>query len=89
MYICSHMLCVPILPVYLLSVSIYSCIIFIWDIKQTCGGCNFKVITFDYIYMHFFKKTYFKNVSKMCSTKYDFNIPDLLCLKPLIITWVT
>ena len=53
MYICSHMLCVPILPVYLLSVSVYSCIIFIWDIKQTCGGCNFKVITFDYIYAFF------------------------------------
>ena len=35
MYICSHMLCVPILPVYLLSVSVYSCIIFIWNMKQT------------------------------------------------------
>ena len=48
------MLCVPILPVYLLSVSVYSCIIFIWDMKQTdVGVCNFEVITFDYI--HFFK----------------------------------
>ena len=25
----------------------------------------------------------------MCSTKYDFNISDLLCPKPLIITGVT
>ena len=25
----------------------------------------------------------------MCSTKYDFNIPDLLCPKPLTITGVT
>ena len=25
----------------------------------------------------------------MCSTEYDFNIPDLLCPKPLIITGVT
>ena len=76
------MLCVPILPVYLLSVSVYSCIIFIWDMKQTdVGMCNFEVITFEYIH---FLKTYFKNVSKMCSTGYDFNIPDLLCPKPLI-----
>ena len=46
-----HMLCVPILPVYLLSVSVYSCIIFIWDMKQTYvgEGCNFEVIAFDYI----------------------------------------
>ena len=43
------MLCVPILPVHLLLVSVYSCIIFIWDMKQTdVGGCNFEVITFDY-----------------------------------------
>ena len=86
MYICFHMLSVPILPMYLLSVSVYSCIIFIWDVKQTdvggAQGCNFEVITFDYIYP-FLKKTYFKNVSKMCSTKYDFNIPDLLCPEPL------
>ena len=25
----------------------------------------------------------------MCSTKYDFDVPDLLCPKPLIITAVT
>ena len=85
MYICSHMLNVPILPMYLLSVSVYSCMIFIWDMKQTdvggTEGCNFK-ITFDYIYPFFFK-TYFKNVSKMCSANYEFNIPDLPCLKPL------
>ena len=52
MYICSHMLCVPILPVYLLlSVSVYSCILFILDMKQTDvgEGCNFEVITFDCI----------------------------------------
>ena len=57
MYIYSHMLCVPILPVYLLSVSVYSYIIFIWDMKQTDGEgvCNFEVITFDYISI-FFKK---------------------------------
>ena len=53
------------------------------------GGYNFEVITFDYIYTFFKKKTYFKNLSKMCSTKYDFNIPDLLCPQPLIITGVT
>ena len=50
------------------------------DVGGTEGG-NFK-ITFDYIYQ-FFLKTYFKNVSKMCSANYEFNIPDLLCLKPL------
>ena len=50
-------------------------------------GCNFEVITFDYI--HFFKKKYFKNVTIMCSRKYDFNVPYLLCPKPLIITGVT
>ena len=46
------MLCMPILPVYLLSVSVYSCIIFIWDMKQTDvgEGYNFEVITFDYKY---------------------------------------
>ena len=38
MYICAHMLCVPILPVYLLYVPVYSCIIFIWDMKQTDVG---------------------------------------------------
>ena len=37
-YISSHMLCVPILPVYVLSVSEYSCIIFISDMKQTDVG---------------------------------------------------
>ena len=30
-----HMLCIPMLPVYFLSVSVYSYIIFIWDMKQT------------------------------------------------------
>ena len=51
------MLCVPILHVYLLSVLVYSCIIFMWDMKQTdVGGCNFEVITFDYIYPFFLKK---------------------------------
>ena len=78
------MLCVPILPVYLLSVSVYSYIIFIGDMKQTDmgKGCHFEVITFDYIFL--FKKC----TLKICSTKYDFNIPDLLCSKPLIITGV-
>ena len=67
----------------------YSYIIFIWDMKQTevGEGCNFEVITFDYISIFFSEQ--FKNVSKMCSTKYDFNIPDLLCPKPLIITGVS
>ena len=40
-------------------------------------------------YIHYLKKKNFKNVSKMCSTEYDFNIPDLLCPKPLIITGVS
>ena len=84
-YICSHKLCVLILHVYLLFVSVYLCIIFIWEMKQDVGeGCNFEVATFDYIYP-LFKKTYLKNDSKMCSTKYDFNIPYLQCPKPLII----
>ena len=55
------MLGVPILPMYLLSVLVYSCMIFISDIKQTdvggAEGCNFEVITFNYIYP-FFLKTY-------------------------------
>ena len=56
------MVCVPILPVYLLFVSVYSCIIFIWDMKQTdWGECNFEVITFDYIYP-LKKKKNFKSV---------------------------
>ena len=82
MYICSHMLSVlsvPILPMCLLSVLVYSCIMFIWDIKQAdiggAEGWNFEVITFNYIYPFFLKN--------ICSTKYDFNIPDLLCPKPL------
>ena len=59
------MLCIPILPVYFLSVSVYSCIIFIWDMKQTDvggggEGCNFEVITFDYMYPFFLKKTLLK-----------------------------
>ena len=59
MYIYSHTLCVPILPVYLLSVSVYSYIIFILDMKQTDGGggCNFEVITFDYISIFLKKHT--------------------------------
>ena len=61
------MLCVPILPVYLLSVSVYSCIIFIWDMKQTNvgEGCYFEVITFDYISI-FLKKDTLK-VSTKCA----------------------
>ena len=38
MYICSHMLFDPILPVYLLSVLVYLCIIFIWNMKKTDVG---------------------------------------------------
>ena len=39
-----------ILPVYLLSIAVYSCIIFIRAMKQTDvgKGCNCEVITFDY-----------------------------------------
>ena len=34
--------------VYLHTVSVYSCVIFIWDMKQTGvgEGCNFEVIIF-------------------------------------------
>ena len=32
------MLYVLILPVYLVSISAYSCVIFIWDMKQTDVG---------------------------------------------------
>ena len=59
MYICSHMLSVTILLVYLLSVSVYSCIIFIGDMKQIdVGGCNFEVITFDNMYPFFLKNIF-------------------------------
>ena len=59
MYICSDILCIPVLPVYVFSVSVYLCIIFIWDMKLTGVGeeCNFEVITFDYIYPFFLKNT--------------------------------
>ena len=40
MYISFHMLCVPILPVYLLSVSVYLYIIFIGDMKKTDVGSD-------------------------------------------------
>ena len=58
MYIHSHMLYVPIFPVYLLSVSVYLCVIFIWDMKKQMwgGGCSFEIITFDYMYPFFKKK---------------------------------
>ena len=58
--------------------------------KQTDGGgvCNFEVITFDYISI-FLKKHTLKMSAKCAQTKYDFNISDLLCPKPLIITGVT
>ena len=45
MYICFHMLCVPILLVYLLSVTVYSCIIFIWVMKQTDVGEGVILLT--------------------------------------------
>ena len=80
------MLCVPILPVYLLSVSVYLCPLYLLGDheKNWCGeGCNFEIITFDYISIK--KKTYFTNVSKMCSTKYDLTYQISLCPKPLVI----
>ena len=98
------MLCVLILPVYLLSISVYLCLIFIWDMKKTdvgrgvilkylllrSGTLNSNTVNSKFhLIRSFFEilaKSYFKNVSKMCSTKYDFNISDLLCPKPLIIT---
>ena len=59
MYISFHMLSVPILPMYLLSVSVYSCIIFILDIKQSDVGVQSGVIL-KYLllptYIHFLKK---------------------------------
>ena len=74
--------------VFTLCLSIFMHNIY-WNMKQTdVGGCNFEVITFDYIYPFFLKKN-FKNVSKMYLTKYDFNIPDPLYSKPLIITGIT
>ena len=58
MYSCSQLLCVSVLPLYLLSVSVYSCIIFIWDMKQTdVEGCNFEISTFDCICPFLKKKT--------------------------------
>ena len=75
--------------VFSLCLSIFMHNIYLGYETNSCGeGCNFEVITFDYIYP-FFLKTYFKNASKMCSTKYDFSIPDLLYPKSLIITGVT
>ena len=41
-------------------------------------GCNFEIITFDYIYPFFKKKTYFK----MCSTKYDLTYQIFCVLNP-------
>ena len=69
MYICSHMLCVPILHECLLSVSVYSCVIFIWEMKQTDveEGCNFEVITFDYIYPSIFSKKHILKMSAKCA----------------------
>ena len=39
-----HMLCDPILPVYLLSVSVYSCILLIWDMKKTDVGGDVVIL---------------------------------------------
>ena len=67
MYICPHMLCVPILPMYLLSVSVYSCIIFIWDMKQTDEGGRGEVSNFEVIILlttYFFKKKTLKMLPK-------------------------
>ena len=81
------MLCIPILPVYFLSVSVYSYIIFIWDMKQTEGGCNFEVITFDYISIFF--QNSLKMSAKCAQQSMIITLPDLLCPKPLMITGVT
>ena len=53
MYICSHMLCVPILHVYLLSVSVYLCIILICDMKQTDVECVILKQLLLTMYIHF------------------------------------
>ena len=53
-----------------------------------CGeGCNFEVITFDYVSI-FFKKHNLKMSAKFAQQSMIFNIPDLLCPKPLITTGV-
>ena len=62
------MLYVPILPVYLFSVSVYSCIIFILDVKQTDMGeeCNFEVNYF-LLHISILLKTF---ILKKMSAKY-------------------
>ena len=79
----------PILPVYVLSVSVYLYIIFIWGMKQTGvgEGCNFEVITSDYI-SFFFKKHTLK-MSANCAQQSMILTYQILCPKPLIITGVT
>ena len=59
----------------------------IWDMKQTDvgGGCNFKVITFDYIYLFFLKKNSLKMSAKcaqqcMVLTHHTFCVQNLLSL---------
>ena len=65
--------------VFTLCLSIFMYNIYLGYETNWCGKeCNFEVITFNYIYPFFFKKkTYFKNVSKMCSTKYDSRLPSI------------
>ena len=71
MYICSpHAMCPNFTCIFTLCLSIFMHNIYLGYEKNRCGGCNFEMITFDYIYP-FFKKTYFGGVSKICSTKYE------------------
>ena len=82
---CPNFTCVFILCLSILMHNIY----LEYEKTDVGRGVILKLLLFT-TYIHFFKKkTYFKNVSKMCSTKYDFNVSDLLCPKPLIITGVT
>ena len=79
------MLCLPNFTcIFSLSLSIFKHNIYLGKKKIDGGeGEKLEVITLDYIY------PLKKNTSKICSTKYGFNISDLLCPKPLIITGVT
>ena len=45
------------------------CIVFFGDMKQTevGEGCNFEVITFDYIYPFFFKKKHTLKMLARCA----------------------
>ena len=78
------MLCVLILPVYLLSISVYLCLIFIWDMKKTDVG---RGVILKYLllttYIHFFKK-HTSKMSAKCAQQSMILTYQIFCvLNPL------